>query len=104
VSAPLPACVVCALAGAVLCLIAGVPQGIVSGLDPGVLARGLAPVATFVFGLGGVLVALHGRPPPKNRLSPPGRDRHCGGVAARRRPRVGHTRHGEGATHAGGNG
>ena len=103
-SAPLLACAVCALAGAVLCLIAGVPQGIASGLDPGVLVRRPAPAATFLFGLGGVLIALHGRPVPKNRLSPAGRDRHCGGVAAPDRPHVDHTRHGEGATHARGSG
>lgn len=102
--APLVACAVCALAGAVLCLIAGVPQGVASGLDPGALARRPAPAATLLFGLGGVLVALHGRPVPKNRLRTSGRERHRGEVAAGRRPRVGHTRHGEGATHARGNG
>ncbi|WP_406284856.1 hypothetical protein [Embleya sp. NBC_00896] len=81
IPAPLAACAVCAVAGAVLCLAAGRLYGFSADVDLIGLLRRPAPLTTLVFGLSGLLVALHGRPGGKNRLNRPPEKPHCGDSA-----------------------
>ncbi|MGC0415502.1 hypothetical protein [Embleya sp. AB8] len=84
ISAPLAACAVCAVAGAILCLAVAHRSGFAADLGVLGLLRRPAPVATLVFGLSGLLVALRGGPSGKNRLNPPRERPHPEDSAERR--------------------
>jgi hypothetical protein len=97
----------CAIVGAVLCVAAArTADGFVLALDLGRLARRPAPAATLVFGLAGMLFALHGRPgrprgPSRSGAAGAGGGRAGSGGPAERENglnRTPSTRHGEGST------